>query len=130
MYINAIAFIHTLYAICLTNMIERRTVCERIKVKPEKPHPNSVVGLAIETIGQGVISGLRHPITYNSNGWYIWCGEYSNDKDFFSPVCIEHINDYLESRILEYLDLPPGYRFLIDEHEYEDIWFDEKLLKI
>ena len=33
-------------------------------------------------------------------------------------------------QIIEYLDLPPGYRFLIDDNGYEDVWFDPKLMQI
>lgn len=30
--------------------------------------------------------------------------------------------------VLPYLELPPGYRFIIDGKGYEDVWFDESLL--
>ncbi|WP_441007151.1 immunity protein Imm33 domain-containing protein, partial [Neisseria meningitidis] len=30
--------------------------------------------------------------------------------------------------IIPFLTLPPGYRFLIGENGYEDVWFDELLL--
>lgn len=40
----------------------------------------------------GVIHGLRHPEQNDANGWYIWCGEYSEDAEFFSHICIEHKN--------------------------------------
>lgn len=109
---------------------KEQTVCEWMEVSPEIPRPDSIVGLAINTLGHGTIYGLRHPVIENSNGWYIWCGEYSNEEDFFSPVCIEHIEDYLGHHILEYLELPPGYRFLMDGNNYEDVWFDKQLLEI
>ena len=109
---------------------KKQTVCEWKGVTPERPDPNSVVGLAIKTIGQGIIYGLRHPENENSNGWYIWCGEYSESEDFFSPVCVEHVEDHLGHNISEYLELPPGYRFLIDGNNYEDVWFDKQLLEI
>ena len=46
---------------------------------------------------------------------------------FFSPLHFEHIDQYLPE-ISGYLNLPPGWRFLIDAKGYEDIWFDEHLL--
>lgn len=59
---------------------------------------------------------------------YIWCGgEMSKDAQFFSPLHIEHIADLLPS-IGDYLSLPPGYRFQIDDKGYEDVWFDPELL--
>jgi len=107
-----------------------QTVCELAGVNPIKPEAGSKLGIAIDTIGRNPINGLRHKPERGTNGWYIWCGEeFSDDKNFFSPLHIEHIQEYLPE-IAEYLDLPPGYRFLIDRKNYEDVWFDEKLLKV
>ena len=109
--------------------IEReQTICEWKGVEPVKPKAGSKLGLAIETLGQAPINGLRHKEENGTNGWYIWCGEeISEADDFFSPLHIEHISEYLPE-VEEYLDLPPGYRFLIDGSNYEDVWYDEELL--
>lgn len=110
---------------------KHQTVCEWINVKSDKPKDDSLIGLAIETLGKGdIINGLRHPSEGKTNGWYIWAGEYSSKDKFFTPVCYKHISNYIDNSILEYLDLPHGYRFLIDNYDYEDVWFDEKLLNI
>lgn len=75
------------------------------------------------------INGLRHKPENGTAGWYIWAGEFSFQYDFFTPIHIFHlVEKYPE--LLKYLGLPPGYRFLIDDKGYEDIWFDEKLLDI
>jgi len=105
-----------------------QTVCEWKGVEPVKPEAGSKLGIAIETIGKVPINGLRHKEENGTNGWYIWCGEeMSQAEDFFSPLHVEHIKDYLPE-VEEYLDLPPGYRFLIDGNNYEDVWYDEELL--
>lgn len=109
---------------------QQQTVCEWMGVSPIQPDSDSIIGIAIESLTDGVINGLRHPEENGSNGWYIWCGEYSEDEKFFSPVCIEHLENYLDITILDYLSLPPGYRFLIDNNNHEDVWFDENLLDI
>ena len=75
------------------------------------------------------VHGLRHPATEETNGWYIWCGEWSDADTFFEPVHVEHLADFLPS-VVDYLELPPGYRFLIDDKGYQDIWFDESLLQV
>jgi len=77
---------------------------------------------------QGPIHGLRYPETDDMSGWFIWCGELSTAEDFFSPLHVEHVTDHLPA-VMEYLDLPPGYRFLIDGNDFEDVWFDEALLE-
>jgi len=112
------------------NIKREKTICEWAGVEPEKPEPGSKLGIAIDTIGKQPINGLRLNPIKGTNGWYIWCGEkLSNEEDFFSPLHIEHIGEYLPE-VEEYLDLPPGYRFLIDGKNWEDVWFDENLLKV
>jgi hypothetical protein len=109
--------------------IRSQTVCEWAKATATPPHPGSVVGMALSTLGKQPINGLRHNAAGTSNGWYIWCGaEFSDAPDFFSPFHVEHVAEYVP-QVVEYLDLPPGYRFLIDSSNYEDVWFDETLLE-
>lgn len=71
---------------------------------------------------------MRIAPTETTSGWYIWCGDLSEADDFFSPLHVEHLKEYLPA-VVEYLDLPPGYRFLIDDANYEDVWFDASLLE-
>ncbi len=111
-------------------LIESQTVCEWAQAPSTPPAPGSTVGIALSTLGKQPINGLRHNAAGTSNGWYIWCGtEFSEAPDFFSPLHIEHMAEYVPQAI-EYLDLPPGYRFLIDGSNYEDIWFDKSLLEV
>lgn len=102
-------------------------ICEKFGVDPVKPEPGSKLGIALETLGQKPINGLRHSPENGTNGWYIWCGNsLSKSEDFFQPLHIEHIDEYLPM-VKKYLDLPPGYRFQIDDKNYEDVWFDSEL---
>ena len=106
----------------------KKTICEWANVEPQKPVAGTKLGLAISTIGKTPINGLRHNPKNGTNGWYIWCGEeLLREDDFFSPLHIEHIAEYLP-QVQEYLNLPPGYRFLIDGNNYEDVWFEQELL--
>lgn len=106
-----------------------RTTCETYGVEPHVPKKESKLGIALSTIGKMPINGLRHKEDNGTNGWYIWCGEeMSENDDFFLPLHVEHILEYLPE-VAEYLNLPPGYRFLIDGKGYEDVWFDEQLLQ-
>jgi len=52
----------------------------------------------------------------------------SGDPDFFVPLHVEHLSEYLPTAV-EYLDLPPGYRFLIDGESHEDVWLDPSLME-
>ncbi|MBD9437645.1 hypothetical protein IB223_16230 [Pseudoxanthomonas sp. PXM03] len=97
--------------------------------EPSPPTLGSKLGLAVGSLTTGPIHGLRHPTSDEANGWYIWCGELSEADDFFSPLHVEHLAEYLPAAI-EYLALPPGYRFLVDGADYEDVWFDASLLEV
>ena len=77
------------------------------------------------------INGLRHPRHGHIDGWYLWSGDEipQYDAEFFKPL---HVGHLIEDRpiVLKYLGLPAGWRFQIADKVYEDIWFDESLLKI
>lgn len=74
------------------------------------------------------IHGLRHSPGSEISGWYIWSEDYSEDPNFFEPMHVEHAIS--ESAIYaRYLGLAPGWRFLIAEDGYEDVWFDPGLLE-
>ena len=105
-----------------------QTVCERVGVEPQKPEAGTKLGIALGSLGKGPVNGLRHNPENGTNGWYLWCGEEMlQDDDSFSPLHVEHIGEYFP-QVQEYLDLPPGYRFLIDDNNYEDVWHDPGLL--
>ena len=76
--------------------------------------------------GQLPINGLRIQPVDDTNGWYIWAGEtMSKADDFFVPLHASHLEEWCPL-VLPYLELPPGWRFLITPN-YEDVWFDEEL---
>ena len=65
-------------------MFNRKTnICSRLGVLPDRPDSKSILGLAIGSLGNDVIHGLRHPSIENTNGWYIWSGEFKDNADFF-----------------------------------------------
>lgn len=99
-------------------------------VEPSRPHPDELLGLAIDTVRLQPVNGLRHRPEQGTCGWYIWGGdEQSQAADFFSPVHVKHVSDYIAT-VTPYLDLPPGYRFLFDNVGYNDVCFDASLLNV
>lgn len=73
-------------------------------------------------------NGLRHTEEDDTSGWYIPAREdLPDDDDFFAPLHVEHLRQW-RPQVLPYLELPPGWRFLIAPG-YEDVWFDKDLLK-
>jgi hypothetical protein len=87
---------------------------------------DSILGVALHTLGRQPIHGLRHRPEGTSNGWYIWAGEYSAAPDFFSPLHAAHLIEKAPE-VVNYLGLPAGCRFLLADG-HEDVWFDASLL--
>jgi len=108
---------------------DQKLICKNQGVETLYPEAEEKLGIALSTLGEKPINGLRHPVENGTCGWYLWCGEeLPEDPEFFKPLHVKHIHEYLPS-IEKYLALPEGYRFLVTE-TYEDIWFDEKIKNV
>ena len=105
----------------------QKEVCRRFDATPEPPEPETKLGVAINVrTAVQPMHGLRHSPEENTNGWYLWRGEYSDDPEFFTPLHVEHVMDWCPEA-MPYLALPPGWRFLLAP-DHEDVWFDPSLL--
>ncbi|WP_145385289.1 immunity protein Imm33 domain-containing protein [Stieleria neptunia] len=104
----------------------QQRLCDKYGVKPYPCVDGSKIGISLN-VKEGVqpIHGLRCEPTVDTCGWYIWAGDWSDDPDFFNPLHLEHLPEWC-SQSLPFLQLPPGWRFLIAP-DYEDVWFDENL---
>jgi hypothetical protein len=105
-------------------------ICDRMGVAASPPEPDSKLGIAVGVLeNEQPLNGLRHPPTETTSGWYLWSGtSFSDAEDFFQPMHIEHLAA-LRPDLMPYLDLPPGWRFLLAPG-HEDVWFDESLLHV
>ena len=106
---------------------KQKDICEKYKSKWKPISRKLKVGIS-ENLNLEKLNGLRHKTEKGKVCWYIWSGDYSENDDFFKPICAEHL---LQKNpiIIKYLGLDDGFRFLITESGYEDVWFDENLLK-
>jgi hypothetical protein len=111
-------------------MTRQRTICAIHGAAFDPPVPGSKVGIATNVKSDThPINGLRHPPNGDTNGWYIWAGEeLSNEPDFFKALHIEHLFDWCPM-VLDYLALPPGWRFLLAD-KHSDVWYDPSLLEV
>lgn len=110
---------------------EQLQICNKYSVEYVASPEHLILGVSIN-IKSGImpINGLRHPPEKGTTGWYIWAGEvFSEDPDFFVPLHVKHLKDWCP-KVLKFLGLPTGYRFLIGENNYEDVWEDLSLLDI
>ena len=109
----------------------QRLICKKYGANWDAPAVETKAGVQrLFTFNSPPIHGLRHPAEPGTSGWFIWEGSSSipNDDSFFVPMHIIHIVEKWPP-LVQYLGLPPGWRFLIAP-EYEDVWFDASLLLI
>jgi len=92
---------------------------------------NLKVGISMNVkTGIWPVNGLRHIPEGDTTGWYIWGGEeFSEDPNFFVPLHVEHLLSW-RPEIIKFLGLAPGWRFLIGEGGYEDVWSDSSLVNL
>jgi hypothetical protein len=87
---------------------------------------DSIMGVADPTLGRHPIHGLRHTPEGNTNGWYVWAGEYSWATDFFSHLQTAHLLENAPE-VLKSFGLRRGCRFLLAK-DYANVWFSAALL--
>jgi hypothetical protein len=99
-------------------------------VDPRPPQPDDMLLLALDTLRLKPLNGMRHPPESGISGWYVWGGEeFSQAADFFSPVQVGQIGDYVPN-IQALLELPPAFRFRIDDGGKTKVWIDGSLLDV
>jgi len=106
----------------------QRVLCSRLGFDFYGCDLNHKVGVSLNIKDRvRPLNGMRIKPELGTCGWYIWAGEVlSSASDFFVPLHVSHVENW-EPLLLPYLGLPPGSRFLITE-QYEDVWYDAKLL--
>ena len=103
----------------------QKKICEQYKSEWKPINKKLKIGIS-ENYKLQPINGIRHSAEKGTTGWFIWFGEYSEEPNFFKPMCAEHLLE-INPKIVNYLGLEVGFRFLIDNNGYEDVWKDEKL---
>ena len=106
---------------------KQKEICEKYNSEWKPINGKSKIAIS-DNLNLEKLNGLRHKTEKGKICWYIWSGEYSENDDFFKPICAEHLLQR-NPKIIKYLGLDDGFRFLITESGYEDVWFDKKLLE-
>lgn len=106
---------------------KQKEICEKYNSK-WKPISRNLKIAVSKNLDLETLNGLRQKSEIGKVFWFIWSGEYSEDEKFFQPICAEHLLQK-KPKIVDYLALDAGFRFLINGNGYEDVWFDENLIK-
>ena len=108
----------------------QRELCQKYQAGCEPPDLGLKLGISKDFFsGKMPLNGLRHPPEGDTCGWYLWAGEVFPDADdAFESLHIVHLVER-DSDVTKYFGLAPGWRFLM-AGDYEDVWFDPKLLEV
>jgi|SRR6267143_183156 len=107
---------------------QQKEVCRRFGATWFGCAPDLKVGVS-KNVKTGIfpLNGFREPPSDDTSGWYVWAGEaLSTDPNFFQPLHAVHLTNRCPV-VLNYVGLPPGWRFLLAA-KYEDVWYDASLL--
>lgn len=104
---------------------EQKLLCEEFKSSYIKVSGDDVVAVAVNTLNQEPIVGIRKkPEPEENVAWFIYGGEMGEGEDFFETMTVRELQDILPE-VLPYLALAEGFRFMIDREDYEDVWKEE-----
>src|SRR5437667_11039406 len=109
---------------------EQLEICRKYGVEYQHVDLGLKLGVS-DSLFSGILpfNGLRHPQVDDSSGWYLRAGkEIDEAEDFFKPLHLYHLLERCPG-LVKYLALPAGWRFLV-ARDYEDVWFDPKLLDL
>lgn len=104
---------------------EQKLLCEEFESSYIKVSGDDVVAVAVNTLNQEPIVGIRKKLEPEENvAWFIYGGEMGEGEDFFETMTVRELQDILPEA-LPYLALAEGFRFMIDREDYEDVWKEE-----
>ena len=69
------------------------------------------------------IEGVRYPSPEHMSGWWVTTDSYNGDSSTLKNVHMGHLITARQD-IVNFLALPYGYRFRVDEES--KAWFDDK----
>lgn len=110
---------------------EQKKICAKYAADFVVAPEHLVLGMSL-SVKEGMmpINGLRHRPEGETTGWFVYAGqEASTADDFYEPLHVSHVDDW-SPLIRKYLGLAPGWRFLVTDDGYEDVWFDKTLLDV
>ena len=115
------------YNLWSVHINRQKEICEKYQSKWNPINKKLMIGIGSD-LNSDPIQGLRRPKEKGITGWYIWTGEYSESDDVFKYIRTEQLLQ-IRPELIKYFGLDVGYRFLIDKNGYEDVWYDEEIMK-
>ena len=105
---------------------EQKLVCEQYGSAYRAVSDQDVVAIAVESLTEETIVGIRNLPDSDGIAWFIYGGELDDSDEFFQTMTVKELAEVFPEA-LPFLALETGYRFLIDHDEYEDVWREGEL---
>jgi len=106
---------------------EQTDVCKRFDASVTAVERNDIVCVALATLGETPLYGMRLLPIEGTTGWFFYAGEGSDDEDFYQPLLVSDLITLLPE-VWQFLALPPGFQFILDDRGVADVWRDASLL--
>ncbi|WP_374990765.1 immunity protein Imm33 domain-containing protein [Acinetobacter rudis] len=102
---------------------EQKLLCEEFDSAYIQVKADDEVAIAVQTLNREPIVGIRKRIETGSKvAWYIYGGELDDsEENLFEIVTITQLLEIFPD-VMPYLALEEGFRFMIDQDDYEDVW--------
>jgi hypothetical protein len=100
---------------------EQKLLCEEFGSQYIEVKGDDVIAVAVDTLQKEPLVGIRKKAESENVSWFIYGGELAADLESFEMMTVRELQDILPD-VLPYLALDIGYRFMIDQDDYEDVW--------
>lgn len=101
---------------------EQKLLCEEFDSAYIKVNDDDLIAIAVHTLNKEPIVGIRKKTPDDENvEWFIYGGELEEGNDFFEIITVKKLEEIFPDAI-PYLALERGFRFMIDQDDYEDVW--------
>jgi len=104
---------------------EQKLLCEEFDSTYIEVKADDLIAVALDSIKQEPLVGIRkRPTAGETVTWYIYGGELQSNDEDFEIMSVKELQEILPE-VLPYLALDHGYRFMIDQDDYEDVWKED-----
>jgi hypothetical protein len=107
---------------------KQNNLCNQVGALFTPPNPHQLAAISKGVLeGEPINEGIRYRAPSHMSGWWFLTKRYDGDIKNLDILHLHHITA-ARSDLVRYISLPPGFCFSQTEEEFDQIWFDEKVL--
>lgn len=103
---------------------DQHALCQRLQATFTPPRHSQLAAISAGVLEGEPVEGVRYPSPAHMSGWWLTTDRYDGN---IASLTTQHLHHVTAARpdLAQYLALPYGYRFAIQDREY--VWFDRKV---